>query len=334
MPRDWVPIFAEPNRRPYWEQSAKRETERLERVSRDEALRREVEVTICEHGVRGSAHCHECDPPSAGPRPRCRHSQIAMDCALCVTEAELPPVVAITEADRALWRTFGDARLAAAQALVWRAFREVKPRRALVALSGGKDSTVTAMVVGSVMPSTPVLWTDDELEYPESVRHIERLEREWDLDLTVRLSPATHADWFRPWTNAPYWRDPRPDALPSGGVPTREWQASEGYNLIFTGVRAQESWRRRDHLLVHGPLYRTIHGWVCNPIWDWSADDVWAAIAGLDLPYNPVYDSLAAIGVERDRQRVGPLPLARGRDLEAGWPEIYERLLARYGKHW
>lgn len=279
---------------------------------------------------------HRPDPVVDTRRPVCEHHRIAAECWHCAHPTSGEPVgpLAVTASDVAIWRQFGDARLAAAQSLVWRAFAEVKPRRALVALSGGKDSTVTAMVVGSVMPQTRVLWTDDELEYPESVTYIERLEREWDLDLTVRLSPATHADWFRPWTDVPYWRDPRPDAVPSGGVPTREWQADEGYDLIFTGVRAQESYRRRDHLLVHGPLYRTVHGWVCNPIWDWSADDVWAAIAGLDLPYNPVYDTLAAIGVERDRQRVGPLPLARGADLEAGWPEMYARLVSRYGQRW
>ncbi len=57
-------------------------------------------------------------------------------------------------------------------------------------------------------------------------------------------------------------------------------------------------------------------------------------IAGMGLPYNPVYDRLAEIGIERERQRVGPLPLTPGWILERGWPEMYRDLVARYGPRW
>ncbi len=222
------------------------------------------------------------------------------------------------------------------------------PRRPLVALSGGKDSLAVLDLVLRNSARVEALWTDDELEYPGQPEYIETLEATYDIDLTVRLSPATHAGWFRPWSERPYWREPRPDAIPSDGIPTRDWQAQEGYDLVFTGLRAAESRRRRDHLRMAGPLYQGKGGvWYCCPLWDWSADDVWTYIAGHELPYHPAYDVLHgvnltryggmssdAIAREREHVRLGPLPLASGADLDAGWPGLRERLTARYGAHW
>lgn len=50
-----------------------------------------------------------------------------------------------------------------------------------------------------------------------------------------------------------------------------------------------------------------------------------------DLPYSPVYDRLTAIGVPRDRQRVGVLALTPGWMLRAGWPQLWRDLCERYG---
>lgn len=317
---------------------------RAERLAWDAAVRaasaeqlRQAEEAICPHGVAGTAECLACDPGIGSGdtrRPRCPHGRFTLhgdSCAPCETGI-VPTMTALRDADLSMWRHPAIRhRYEMTRALIYQAIAAHRPRRPLVALSGGKDSLVTLALVRMVLPRVEVLWTDDELEYAESVEFIAHLERMWDLDLTVRLSPAIHADWFRPWTDRPFWREPRPDALPSFEIPTREWQAGEGYDLVFTGIRAQESRRRRDHLVTAGPLYDTQHGWRCCPLWDWSADDVWAAIGGLGLPYNPAYDVLETIGVERDRQRIGPLPLARRADLETGWPDMLAALETRYG---
>lgn len=280
--------------------------------------------------------CSDCEPePERLPVPAGGIVTAGRQAWLTRKSSAAPPVThALDDLDREIWQRFGAERLGMATATVWRAMEMARPKRPLVALSGGKDSLVTLAIVRSVLPTVEVLWTDDELEYAETVAHIERLEREWELDLTVRLSPATHAGWFRPWSARPYWREPRPDAIASDGVATRKWQAGRGHDLVFTGLRAQESRRRSEHLRLNGPIYRTSHGWRACPLWDWSADEVWAYIAGRELPYNPVYDRLATIGVERDKQRVGPLPLARGADLAAGWPDMWSRLIKRYGSRW
>ena len=109
---------------------------------------------------------------------------------------------------------------------------------------------------------------------------------------------------------------------------------SHGYDLSFLGLRAQEALYRRFNA-ARGRLYQVqSFQWHCQPIVGWTADDVWAAIAGLGLPYNPVYDRLADAGVERKQQRVGPLPLSPGWILQRTWPEMYRRLVERYGRRW
>ena len=71
-----------------------------------------------------------------------------------------------------------------------------------------------------------------------------------------------------------------------------------------------------------------------NPLVDWSEADVWAYIAAHDLPYCPVYDVLASIGVSIHHQRVGPLEISDGVTLLRGWPALYLAIVRRYGPRW
>lgn len=202
-----------------------------------------------------------------------------------------------------------------------------------VALSGGKDSLVVLALVREQRPDVAANWSDDELEYPEQDGYLQRLRQEWGISLMITLGHARHGGWFDPWRRAPYWRRPHPAALRIDER-VESWAPKQGYDLTFLGLRAEEAHGRRMFLRAHGRLARTALGWRCSPLAGWTVADVWAAIAGLGLPYNPVYDRLAAIGVEREMQRVGPLPLTPGWILAAGWPELYRRLVERYGRRW
>lgn len=212
-------------------------------------------------------------------------------------------------------------------------------RRPYVAFSGGKDSLALLCLVHSLNPAVPFAWSDDELELPETVAYMQMIQAvDADGLFTVRLATAVHAGWFRPWEDAPFWREPLPGSIPKG--PTRsEWAHDSGYDLVFTGLRMRENRRRRDWLGQTGPIYRakTVPGaweWRCCPLWDWSADDVWHLIHERGLPYNRVYDVFERIGVHRHAQRVGPLPLARRVHLAEGWPDTLSRLEVRYGRRW
>lgn len=204
-----------------------------------------------------------------------------------------------------------------------------------VAFSGGKDSLVTLALVREQQPDIAVIWSDDELEYPEQPGYITGLARDWGLNLTVTLGYALHGGWFWPWRDAPFWREPLPGAV-AVGERLETWAPAHGYGGTILGLRRQESARRRTYMRVRGTLHDTVAtGWRCNPIADWSVGDVWALIAGWDLPVNPVYDRLAAAGIERQMQRVGPLPLSPGWVLRAAYPQLWRALCERYGgQYW
>lgn len=212
-------------------------------------------------------------------------------------------------------------------------------RHPYVAFSGGKDSLAVTALVHLIDPNVELLWSDDELEYPESVEYMTRLQHVAGPQFTVTLGHARHAGWFDPWRDRPYFREPLPGSL-NIEMDVDEYQAMQGYDLTFLGLRRFESGRRNDHrtawLLTAGPTYRTAKGvpMKCSPIHDWTADDVWALISGANLPYNKAYDVMDSIRLHRNRQRVGPLPLTPRSVLDEGWPDLLERLEARYQRRW
>lgn len=206
-------------------------------------------------------------------------------------------------------------------------------KRPYIAFSGGKDSMIVLALVQQIAGAVPAVWSDDELEYPELVQMMSPLIGQ--PDLIVTYGEAEHAGWYRPWRTRPYWRDPFPGTIRIG-MDVDEWMATRGHDLVFTGLRAEENARRRAWLEAHGPIYRVRSGvgLRCCPIWDWTIDDVWAYTAAQGLPVCGVYDRMEEIGIAPRAQRVGPLPLARRTHLEQGWPELYDRLVARYGARW
>jgi len=104
---------------------------------------------------------------------------------------------------------------------------------------------------------------------------------------------------------------------------------------VILGLRREESIKRGYYLSKRHEVFEDQSGMTrSHPLAGWTVDDVWAAILSWGLPPNPVYAILAATGKNLREQRVGPLPLCNGGDLRAGWPEMYSRLVHRYGQHW
>mgnify|MGYP001565122253 FL=1 len=251
---------------------------------------------------------------------------------------------ALLDVDRAHWKSGQLAdRIASGLAIVRVALSRC--REPVIAFSGGKDSICTMALVHTVDPMVPVLWSDDELEYPEVVSYMRCLAicamPVSEPEFLWLQGGSVHGGWFRPWVDKPFFREPDRRMIwrePHQGD-SQDWLRDQGYDLTFLGTRMGESRRRRDHLLVshsQGPVQAVKRGTGqhCTPIWDWTEAEVWALIGGWNLPYPVVYDRLAELRVERHRQRVGPLPLARREDLASGWPDLITALEARYGSHW
>jgi 3'-phosphoadenosine 5'-phosphosulfate sulfotransferase (PAPS reductase)/FAD synthetase len=205
--------------------------------------------------------------------------------------------------------------------------------RPYIAFSGGKDSTAVLALTHAIDPAIPFIWSDDELEYPETLDLMDAMLRRYGPQFRITLGWAEHAGWFRPWRDEPYWREPFPGALRID-QPVERWAQAEGYDLTLLGLRADESRARADHLAAQGHTYWRATGRVCCPIFDWPTETVLHFIAAVGAPLNGVYARLEALGVEPEFQRVGPLPLVPRRFLAEGWPNLLARLDTRYPGRW
>lgn len=241
---------------------------------------------------------------------------------------------AITEADLLRWR------LPSFQRKVGRARARVAAMleaatNPYMALSGGKDSLVTLALVAEQRPDIDAVFCDDELELPETITYLGNLEEALPFRLRIgKCYSMAPIDWIVPWTDAPFFRSPEPD-MEDFGDSIKVAAHRHGYDGAFVGLRAEEAMIRRLNLQRRGMLYQVKDGsWHCQPIARWSVDEVWAVIAGMGLPYNRAYDEMAAAGIPRDQQRIGALPLAPGWILQRTWPEMYRRLVERYGRRW
>lgn len=203
-----------------------------------------------------------------------------------------------------------------------------------VAFSGGKDSLVALALACRAQPGITAIWSDDELEYPENETYIPAACLALGANLIVKTGESWHGGWFWPWVDAPYWRDQLPGTV-QDGRPTAFYARDLGHRGVILGLRREESIKRRYYLSRSHEVFEDKTGMTrVHPLAGWTVDDVWAAILAWGLPPNPVYAILAATGENLREQRVGPLPLSNGGTLRAGWPEMFSRLLSRYGNHW
>lgn len=197
-----------------------------------------------------------------------------------------------------------------------------------IALSGGKDSTVVYHLVRSILPEIAALYVDEEWLLPETEEYLQRFSQLYSLHRIRKRDE--HAEWFTAWEgDAEAW---------TGKNVTGRYAHSQGWDGAFIGLRAEENNRRKMHLRTGGRLFfnqgRQI--WQCNPIHNWTWQDVWAYIVSNDLDYNHAYDRLDEIGIEPERQRIGPLAQRRVlgygqlQILKRGWPELFNKFAAEF----
>lgn len=219
--------------------------------------------------------------------------------------------------------------------------------RMWVAWSGGKDSTVVVDLARRVDPDVPVVFYDCGLDFPETRTYLRDLADAWELNLHVvptepdLLTLLVAAGDFDP--TAPT-RDLKVDMRQAMITdPAARAHAVFGPANLW-GVRAAES-AGRDHLyrtqaahhhdggIPRGTVRRGDGTTSFGPIWGWSAEQVWTYSAARDIPANPLYAKLGALGADIHTARVNamidPSRLDNGHitRLAAGWPDIYHRLI-------
>ena len=208
-----------------------------------------------------------------------------------------------------------------------------------VCMSGGKDSTVLfnlSLMVAREKGRLPlkVFWLDQEAEwqhtvdYVESIMRMPEVEPLWfqiPFDFTNSLSPnsnflkvfdeAEKDKWIHPKSDISIKVNPTPYNRYHDLVKQIPAYITDKECAVLVGMRMAESPRRRMSITGssgkwHGltwcttPIGTTRKFW---PIYDFSDDDVWTAIAKNHWKYNGVYDLMYRWGTKKQDMRVSAL---------------------------
>lgn len=236
----------------------------------------------------------------------------------------------------------------------------------IVSMSGGKDSTVLfhlALQIATERGRLPlkVFWLDQEAEWQHTVDYMRKIMYRDDVqpcwfqipfNFTNALSPEHN--FLRVWDEdkEDMWIHPK-DPIAIHENPTKKQRfhplmsalpatctTSNNFASIG-GVRANESLNRRSALMNGKEKFagetwgcaKNGRGQVLYPLYDWTDDDIWTAIAKNHWEYNPIYDLQYQYGVSKNHMRVSALihEIAYGsfRQLQEFEPQTYKRFTAR-----
>ena len=210
----------------------------------------------------------------------------------------------------------------------------------IVSMSGGKDSTVLfhmTLMVARERNRLPVkvFWLDQEAEWQATVDYMSQIMAmpevtpywyQIPFEFTNSLSPEKN--FVRVWDpeEKNHWiHDQSPVAIHQN--PCKAERFHDLVNLlpeyctdsdrcaVLVGMRITESLNRRSAIIQGKARFmgrtwcKTKHGrhqtfW---PIYDFTSDDIWTAIARHRWPYNHVYDLQYQYGVSKEAMRVSAL---------------------------
>lgn len=235
----------------------------------------------------------------------------------------------------------------------------------IVCMSGGKDSTVLfnlTLMVAKEKGRLPVkvFWLDQEAEWEHTVQYMERIMRmpeveplwfQIPFDFTNSLSAQTNflkvfdescpEKWIHPKSDISYKENPTSVNRFHDLVLQIPAAMTDKNCAVLVGMRMSESPVRRIRItggqgMWHGitwctgPIGTTRKFW---PIYDFTDDDIWTAIAKNHWDYNGTYDLMYRWGVRKKDMRVSALI------HETSWhaiemlqefePKTYNRFVAR-----
>lgn len=164
-----------------------------------------------------------------------------------------------------------------------------KAKSPYISFSGGKDSLAVLHLVRSVRPDVQAVYWDAQCAFPEC---------------SALIDETPHC--IRYPTDEPFL-----DTLERYGVhggsdlenatmkttvygPVRRFLADYPHDGCAYGLRQEESRGRRMNGRTKGGVFwsKAYGVWMCQPIHQWSYNDVWAYIVSHNIPYCGTYDRM------------------------------------------
>lgn len=224
-----------------------------------------------------------------------------------------------------------------------------------VACSFGKDSNAVLHMALQIKPDIPVIFENTGVEFPETIRHKNRLKEEWKLNLYETKPLKT------------FW-----ECAKEYGLPTVRKQSGKGRNsplccqylkekpglklqrelgitAIITGLQACESRARflvaskydngnapymeHDNIQFCSQRWftRSTNMWSFHPIMLWSTAEVWEYTEANNIPVNEVYTKWGGL-----YERCGCLPctayISWKEKLPISHPKLYRKLVEMSGQ--
>jgi phosphoadenosine phosphosulfate reductase len=207
--------------------------------------------------------------------------------------------------------------------------------------SGGRCSTVMLHMALSVDPGIKVIFVNTGVEFPETVRYVERMSKEWDLNITVMKPEKTFWEIVnehgfpglrKPWDAK---RKRRSGDIPPccrwlKEKPVRKYSRESGVVAFITGMRAGESRVRSLIIREKGAQFYFVKSqnvWKYHPLAFWSTRQVSDYIVENSIPMNPIYEKIDRSGCWACTSFVG-----WRENLKRVNPKLYEFLDRRLSK--
>jgi len=175
--------------------------------------------------------------------------------------------------------------------------------------SGGRCSTAVLHMTLKINPKIKVLFVNTGVEYPETLKYVLNLGKEWKINLIILKPELTFWDIIKKY-GLPIIRRPNnmrkkgePDTPPCcywlKKKPVIEYIKKHKIEALITGIRAGESTVRAINFRQKGAQFYYVKSekiWKYHPIAFWNTKKVADYLLKNDIPLNPLYLKLDRVG--------------------------------------
>ena len=208
----------------------------------------------------------------------------------------------------------------------------------IVAYSSGKDSQVMLDLVYKQHSEAPVWFSDHRWLLPGTVQNLVATENHYDVHITrYRISIEGSVKHKRGGVQEfiDMWGELRPPPSMQEVDYTiddrLELLRQLGIDGTFLGLRREESSQRHFVLNVDMRRIKSTELWHIYPLRDWTWEDIWAYIAGENLPYHPNYPLQINAGIHPRYARVGSMIAAV---VELQEYALHEKIKLLHPEYW